>query len=139
KDPAALSCLIENCNTHLDGRDYKIHEIDVLKSDFPSSHYDLITCNPPYIPDSDIDKLEPEVSQHHNRLSLSGNTDGLEYYRKLIPLIFNSLNDKGVLGMEIGIGQHTDVAEMYKTAGFTDVKTIKDLNGIERHVIGKKE
>ena len=138
KDPEAISCLTENCKRHLKDRDYKIRECDVLQSDLNLDQYDLITCNPPYIPDAEIEELEPEVRLYHSRLSLSGSEDGLEYYRKLSPVLFNALNDTGVLVMEIGIGQHDDVSNFFKTAGFTGIKTLKDLNGVERHVIGKK-
>ena len=37
---------------------------------------------------------------------------------------------------ELGIGQSKDVAEILKHSGFTDIKVIKDLAGIDRVIWG---
>src|SRR5262245_31681655 len=39
--------------------------------------FDLILCNPPYIPSGEIAGLMPEVSQHEPGLALDGGPDGL--------------------------------------------------------------
>ena len=42
--------------------------------------FDVIVCNPPYIPSSEIPKLDKQV-QYEPRRALDGAADGLHYYR----------------------------------------------------------
>lgn len=54
-------------------------------SDALSGCFDVIVCNPPYIPEGEIDELMPEVSRFEPRGALAGGADGLESYRELAP------------------------------------------------------
>lgn len=98
---------------------------------------DVIVCNPPYIRQSDIDFLQPQV-QFEPRNALDGGEDGLDYYRKITDLSEIILKDNGVLLYEVGYDQANDVAEIMGAKGFK-AAAIKDLNGIERVVVGSKE
>ena len=104
-------------------------------SALPDQHFDLVLSNPPYIPDAEIDGLEPEVSRWEPRLALSGGPDGLECYRDLVPQIARILAPSGWAVLEVGQGQAADVAALGEQAGLKFKGTRRDLGGIERCVI----
>lgn len=97
--------------------------------------FDLIVSNPPYIPTTDIDALEPEVRDFDPRGALDGGADGLGIYRTLIPAAPGHLNPGGWLLVEVGIGQAPAVAEMFrKSPDYNPPVTACDPGGIERVV-----
>jgi release factor glutamine methyltransferase len=89
--------------------------------------FDVIVSNPPYIPTKIISTLEPSVKNFDPILALDGGTDGLEAYRALIPQAPGFLRPKGLLVLEMGIGQATDLVTMAQPF-FHHVTTIKDLS-----------
>jgi release factor glutamine methyltransferase len=96
--------------------------------------FDIIVSNPPYIPDAEIDLLEPEVAKWEPRLALAGGPDGLDCYRTIIPLAATLLKSGGMIVFEVGAGQSQDVANMGMAQGLGLLKIHKDLSGIERCV-----
>ncbi|GAA3845829.1 peptide chain release factor N(5)-glutamine methyltransferase [[Pseudomonas] carboxydohydrogena] len=101
--------------------------------------FDLIVSNPPYIPSRDIDGLAIEVRAHDPRLALDGGPDGLDAYRVIAPAAFELLAPGGVVVLEIGQGQESDVARLMAGAGpDAGVSAKADLSGIPRAVIGRK-
>lgn len=98
--------------------------------------YDLVVANPPYIPSSDIEGLQPEVARFEPRLALDGGPDGLDAYRRLAPEILRVLKPGGRFLVEIGYDQSEAVEKLFKAAGAEDVATIKDLSNKDRVVMG---
>ena len=99
--------------------------------------YDAIVSNPPYIPTDEISKLMEEVRCHEPAGALDGREDGLYFYRQIITKSCGFLKAGGWLLFEIGYDQGLSVSEMMKSAGFSDVRVIKDLAGLDRVVKGK--
>lgn len=97
--------------------------------------FHIIVSNPPYIPDSEIDTLEPEVARYEPRSALAGGPDGLDCYRVLAPQIARLLAPGGVAALEVGAGQAEDVAALLAAAGLPGAGRIRDLGGVERCVI----
>ncbi len=97
--------------------------------------FDVIVSNPPYIPDGDIDGLEPEVAHYEPRSALAGGPDGLECYRRLIPHMARLLAPGGVAALEVGAGQAAEVSAVLAAAGLPGATTRRDLGSIERCVI----
>lgn len=98
--------------------------------------FDVIVSNPPYIRTAEIVTLMPEVAQFEPIGALDGMEDGLHFYRKIIAESADYLNENGSLLFEIGCDQGTEVSDMMKDAGYSDVQVIKDLAGNDRVVIG---
>ena len=94
--------------------------------------FDLVVSNPPYIPSKDIETLDPEVRDHDPRLALDGGEDGLDAYRLLAPEIRRILKPDGIFAVEIGWDQAAAVKALFESAGFEDVKVVKDLAGRDR-------
>ena len=97
----------------------------------------MIVSNPPYIPTEEIEKLQAEVRFHDPFMALDGKEDGLYFYRKIAENAGNYLKPGGFLVCEIGCSQGEDVKEMFESCGFSEVKVIKDLAGLDRVVRGK--
>ena len=112
-----------------------LFEGDVLKGDKSEEKYDLIVSNPPYISDSEMEIISPEV-HFEPETALRGGADGLDFYRAIIENYTKSLNDGGSIAFEVGIGQAESVAALLRDAGFVKVSTAKDLNGTDRVVFG---
>lgn len=100
--------------------------------------FDAIISNPPYIPDADIEGLQPEVKcEPHG--ALAGGLDGLDFYRRLVREGVSLLKSGGFMAFEVGIHQASAVsklAEEFSELGKVDI--IKDYGGIERVVIINK-
>jgi release factor glutamine methyltransferase len=133
----ALAVARENAaNLDLDGR------TALLRGDWTSglgdAGFDLVVANPPYIPTDVIETLDPEVRDHDPRLALDGGPDGLAPYRILAPEILRVLKPGGMFAVEIGHDQSADVEALFREAGASDVRTIKDLGLRDRVVAGSR-
>ena len=106
-----------------------------IKSDLFSrirSRFDVIVSNPPYIPTAEIAGLQREVREYEPHLALDGGEDGLDYYRRIAKDAPKCLARGGVVIMEVGDGQATEIAKMFKHAEYTMI--IRDLAGKDRFV-----
>lgn len=99
--------------------------------------FHVIVSNPPYIPDQDIDGLEPEVAAYEPRLALAGGADGLKCYRELIPQMARLLMPGGIAAVEVGAGQAAAVAALFTASGLVRPVAERDLAGIERCVVSQ--
>jgi len=99
--------------------------------------FDLIVCNPPYIPTQDIAWLDRTVRNHEPTLALDGGGDGLEFYKVIVAEWKKILKPEGAFLFECGIDQAADVTDILITNGLTRIKQIKDTLGIDRVVVGQ--
>lgn len=97
--------------------------------------FDLIVCNPPYIPTDEIPTLDIEVKREP-MLALDGGKDGLDFYRAVCKNYRSAIKEGGAVMFEVGLGQYEDVKSILLSAGFEDITVFKDLTGIERVVCG---
>lgn len=102
-----------------------------------NGQYDVIVSNPPYIVQTEIPMLMPEVAQFEPMEALDGGPDGLDFYRKITQEAPQYLKENGYLFFEIGYDQGAAVQQLMTTAGFSDVTVIKDLAGNDRVVKGQ--
>ncbi len=96
--------------------------------------FNLILSNPPYIPQSDIPTLMPEVQSYEPAAALDGGPDGLAAYRIIISALPRLLAPAGAAVLELGVGQAEPAAALARAAGFT-TKTRPDLANIPRALI----
>lgn len=101
--------------------------------------FDLIVSNPPYIESAAIETLMVEVRDHDPRLALDGGPDGLRPYRAIARDAASHLTPEGVVLLEIGTGQGSDVTDIFAEAGFNRVDVEYDLNEHERMVVARIE
>lgn len=100
--------------------------------------FDMIVSNPPYIVSSVIGSLMEEVRDHEPLMALDGGTDGLDFYRRIVPESVDHLNPGGWLIVEIGYDQGDLVRSMFVDHQYKDVDVIRDLGGNDRVVLGRK-
>ena len=99
--------------------------------------FDMIVSNPPYIPPSEKNNIQKEVSFEPDLALFTNDSNGLEFYEKITKTAPKYLNDGGYLIYELGIGQSHDVAQIMKESGFSDIQILKDLAGIDRVIWGE--
>lgn len=78
-------------------------DINFLQADLTNNikgKFDILTCNPPYIPTKEISLLEKEIS-HEPISALDGGEDGLQYYRRLSLSITDVLSEDGFAIIEV--------------------------------------
>ncbi len=108
-------------------------QADALKAPSPAlGDFDVIVCNPPYIPSGEIEKLDPSVRLYEPRPALDGGPDGLLFYRAIIPKWRQALRRGGTLLFEVGIRQAESVRSLLSESGYTEILSLADTQGIER-------
>jgi release factor glutamine methyltransferase len=100
-----------------------------------NARFDLILCNPPYIPTPDLAGLMPDVRLHEPPTALDGGPTGLAAYQTLIPAMPTLLNPGGTAIFELGIGQSEAAVALAEAAGFTRTTLRSDLAGIPRALV----
>ena len=98
--------------------------------------FDVIACNPPYIPTGDIAELDVSVRDYEPRSALDGGADGLDFYRAIAARWGAALRLSGALLFEVGIGQAGDVGAILAQNQFEQIQTFQDTQGIGRVVEG---
>lgn len=98
--------------------------------------FDVIACNPPYIPSADIPELEGSVRDYEPHAALDGGEDGLDFYRAVASKWKGALRLGGTLLFEVGMGQAPDVEIIMGQNGFEDIRSYQDTQGIWRVVAG---
>lgn len=96
--------------------------------------FDLIVANLPYVGSREIESLEPEL-KYDPVTALDGGESGLSLIEELIVQTKSNLNDGGVLALEIGDDQSSEVVQFMNDNGYKDIESLKDLSHIERFVI----
>lgn len=95
--------------------------------------FDLIVSNPPYIAESEMAGLAPELA-HEPRAALTDGGDGLSAYRAIAAGAGRHLTGQGRLLLEIGWRQGPDVLAILRAAGFEGLQILPDLDGRDRVV-----
>lgn len=129
--PEAVNLATENAsNKELKGK--IIFSVKDFFNDINSFEgYDIVVSNPPYIAASNVPGLDEEVNGYEPVIALSDNDDGLSFYRKIFQL-FNSVNKKPVLLLELGDGKKEQTINLLKENGILSYKIFNDLIGIPR-------
>jgi release factor glutamine methyltransferase len=137
--PAALTVAATNARRHdVDSR-LKLVASDCLAALHPlRTKFQLIVSNPPYVVEETFETLQREVREHEPRGALTPGGDGLAMIRRLLTESPDFLTPRGHLLIEIGFDQHEAVTEMIDPQRWTLLDIRKDLQGIPRIVVLRK-
>jgi release factor glutamine methyltransferase len=151
-DPVALPWLERNVADYADRIDAAGSLVLVHHADAGLVHedalaaiagtVDLVTCNPPYIPDGAFPR-DPEVREYDPAKALYGGTDGLDVVRAVAVSAAALLRPGGVLVMEHGDAQGESAGELgvpavLRAAGYLDVLDRVDLAGRDRYTVASR-
>ena len=137
KDERALAVCKRNVRRHELNARVTCVQADALADPEPALwDFDVIACNPPYIPSGDIAGLDVSVKDYEPRSALDGGADGLDFYRAIAARWGSALRLGGSLLFEVGINQAMDVAALLEGSGFEDIQSTQDTQGIPRVVEG---
>lgn len=101
----------------------------------PNDMFDIIVSNPPYVSAAEMDIIDIETSFEPDT-ALYGGEDGLLFYRKIANDYKKHINPGGMLAFEVGFSSADAVADIMKSAGFSNITIKNDLSGIQRVVFG---
>ncbi|RMH13357.1 MAG: peptide chain release factor N(5)-glutamine methyltransferase [Planctomycetota bacterium] len=98
-----------------------------------------ICANPPYIPDNEWAKVEPNVRDHEPESALRGGPDGLAFVRPIIESAAPLLRSGGLLLVEIAsVSADEVVALTTRLDAFDDVSVVNDAEGKPRTLIARR-
>ena len=123
-------------NAHALGLPVQLWQGDWLDALTPQPHFDVITCNPPYI-DPDDPHLARGDLRFEPRTALAAAEHGLADLHRVIDNARPHLKPGGWLLLEHGFDQGERVRQRLQQAGYRDVHTQKDPAGHERTSLGR--
>ena len=111
--------------------------VSLVRSDLAAAvcTADVVLANLPYVPEGEIEGLQPEVRQWEPRVALDGGADGLDLVRALLADCGSRLRPR-LAAFEVGLGQAGRVAETAETLG-AEADIVHDLAGWERVVTAR--
>ena len=128
----ALEVAKENANLHKVNINFSMQ--DIFKS-ASLSKVDVIVSNPPYVLESEKQKMKTNVLQYEPHLALfTADKDPLLFYKKIGNLAAKSLNCGGKLYFEINEQYGAEILEMLSKIGFVDIALKKDINDKDRMI-----
>jgi release factor glutamine methyltransferase len=116
------------------------HQIQFRRSDllsvYAGEQFDFVVCNPPYVGESEADKVQKQVREFEPKMAVFSGQEGMDIYQLLIPQARAVLNPGGWLIMEIGFSTEEKVKALL--TDWAEVQTTADLQGIPRVVAARK-
>lgn len=109
-----------------------------VRTDFahpPRERFDLVIANPPYIADSVVETLDPDVKNFEPRLALSAGRDGLDSIAVIARALHDLLKPHARALIEIGHDQGETAANVLRNEGLTVHRVVKDLGGHDRVIV----
>jgi release factor glutamine methyltransferase len=136
-DDSAAALAIAGRNAERLGLTMRAHFRPGCWAEGLANPFDVIVSNPPYVTESDWDRLQPEIREFEPKAALVAGPDGLAAYRALAPDCARLLAPGGLCALEIGLGQGDAVAALLAAQGLTVVARRRDLAGVERCVLAR--
>jgi len=99
---------------------------------------DWVVSNPPYITESQLNSLQPEVKRYEPPLSYRAPGGGLHIYQRIITESEGFLREEGHLAVEVGAGQHQKIAALFAQRSHWKVIEMRaDLGSIPRTLVAR--
>jgi release factor glutamine methyltransferase len=135
--PAALQVAAQNANTLRASVSFLPH--DILTAPLPFTKLSAVVSNPPYITAREQTAMHANVLDYEPHLALFvPDDDPLLFYRAIAARAFPALLSKGLLAVEINEHYAADVEDAFGAAGFSNMKTVRDIPGKDRIVMAVK-
>jgi len=130
----ALEVAARNVRHH--GVEGRVH---LLRGDLLSplpEPVDIVVANLPYVSETELAELPPEIRCYEPLSALDGGPNGLRHIRRLLAQAREYLSPHGAVILEIGATQGKAVAELARQHFPTaEIEIAKDYGGLDRVVI----
>lgn len=133
---AALAVARSNAQRNGVADRIEFREGDLFKAIPSDAKFDVITANPPYVAQEDIETLPPTIRDHEPRSALAADNGGFAFLERIAHQSPTYLNPGGLLLMELSPEQAETVAGWLRES-FSAVKILADLSGNPRVVSGR--
>ncbi|MFN7262782.1 MAG: peptide chain release factor N(5)-glutamine methyltransferase [Pseudobdellovibrionaceae bacterium] len=133
----ALSVAKANAQNLLNEISFELVLADAKVYEYARS-FDLVLGNPPYIDPQD-QRVEPQVKAFEPSQALFSAENGLQDLKSWSTQIVPFLKPRSFLGLEMGFEQGPEMEKhLQKFEVFSQVKVVRDLAKLPRHIIGIK-
>jgi len=129
----ALEITRKNAEKHRVSNRLTLLRSDVFEA-LTEQRFDMIVSNPPYVPRSDFETLQPEVRDFEPHVALTDGSDGLSIIEMIISGAPQRLRPGGSLLMEIGFAQSEAVRGLFDMQVWEHIEFLDDLQSIPRIV-----
>src|SRR5258708_31869382 len=103
---------------------------------YAGEEFDFVISNPPYVGESEADKVQRQVREFEPKIAVFSGQEGMDIYRRLIPQAHDALRPGGWFVAEIGFSEEDKVRNLL--AGWSDIQVTADLQGIPRVIAARK-
>lgn len=125
-------------NAALNNVEVEFVQDDILNPAASDLKWDIIISNPPYIPFSEKDQMDKNVTDFEPHLALFvKDSNPLVFYQKIAEFSLSHLTAGGILYFETHKDLAQEVGELLKKYGFMQVQIREDISGNERMVRGQ--
>ncbi|WP_296383756.1 peptide chain release factor N(5)-glutamine methyltransferase [Winogradskyella sp.] len=131
-------------NAEINSVEITFIEGDILKQNCHSaldaeSNFDIVVSNPPYVRELEKEEIKPNVLNNEPHLALFvDNHNPLQFYKAITDFAVNNLKQNAELYFEINQYLGKETKQLLVEANFKNVDLIKDLNGNDRMLKGRK-
>ena len=131
--PAAIELARQNADACGVGARAEFHISNWIED--VSETFDIVLCNPPFVPSDLIATLVPEVKAHDPKASLDGGKDGLRFYRQLTD-DFLRVSHSGSIGIfHVSMTFAEQAKRIFKQAGYEGVEICRNYYGVPMGLI----
>jgi len=116
-------------------RRVKLRKSDLLSA-YTREQFDFVVSNPPYVGESEADKVQRQVREFEPKVAVFSGEEGMDIYRRLIPQARDVLKPGGWFVTEIGYSAEAKVKELLSE--WKDVQVTADLQGVPRVIAARK-
>ncbi len=131
----ALQVAAKNARRILPAERIRLRRSDLLAR--VPGRYDLITANPPYLTDGEVENMQ-KIGWPEPALALRGGVDGMDLLRLLIRQAPRKLRAGGAVLLEAAPAQMNLLRGELSEQGFREITTIADLTGRDRVIRARR-
>jgi release factor glutamine methyltransferase len=133
---AAVAAAAENAKAHAPGR-VRVFRGDLYAALPEHRRYDAVLANPPYVGTHEAGRLAPDIVRHEPHEALFAGEHGLDVLRRVVAEAPGWLAPDGLFATEIDPGQAAAVLALCAQAGLRGAAVVRDLAGLDRHVVAR--
>ena len=135
--PAALE--MAQYNAQQNGVQLHAMEANILEWTTTELQFDIIVSNPPYVRESEKERMAPNVLEHEPHLALFvENNHPLVFYKAIVTLSTQALKKQGLLYFEINEYLAENTKALCSSDVFEDVQLKTDIFGKHRMICATK-